>query len=161
MENRQKGITLIEILIVGAILGILFGFTIVNLRSVQSSASVTSLITQLSADIHNQQLMAMMGQTQDAQLSSSYGIHFDTDKYILFQGDTYDPSNQQNLAIDLDSNLSLQQITFPQGTLIFQAHSGVVKNFAQNTSSFDLVEKNSGKRETIQINALGVLTSAD
>src|SRR3989344_2005457 len=97
----QKGFTLIEIIVVVSTIVTLLGFITISLVRSQQTASLTSVEGILLADLKQQQLKSMIGDTEGRSDSDQYGIHFDSNKYVLFHGD-YSDGETSNSVINLD-----------------------------------------------------------
>jgi prepilin-type N-terminal cleavage/methylation domain-containing protein len=152
--RAAKGFTLVEVVVVMALLAILSGLAVVNLignqREVVADASASTLI----ADLRTQQMKAMMGDDSGGATAQSYGILFETNSYTLFAGSSYSASDPNNFEVQIDG-LTIDS-TLPADTVIFNKASGEVSGFTagQNTVTFT----NSGGDTTIlDINRYGVV----
>lgn len=157
-KKHQSGITLIEIIIVMGIFAILFGFTTINLLGANQKTSTTALINTLISDIRHLQIRAMAGEINSLGNSTSLGIRFETDKYILFQGNTYVSTNSSNYAISLDENLVFSPISLPQQQVIFASGSGEIINYSSTSHSVTITNTVTNAQKTIQFNKYGVIT---
>lgn len=87
------GFTLIELLIVAAVIAILLIIVLARLGlfGQQSEVSLTAQRIISTLEIARNQTLASEGETV-------YGVHFESDKYVLFKGTTYssiDPDNKE------------------------------------------------------------------
>src|SRR5579864_8290274 len=80
-----KGFTVVEVILVIFILFILLGLITVNLFKFQNTSQLSSTVSSFLADYKEQQIKAMVGDTQGAGTVSSYGVHFETTSYTLFR----------------------------------------------------------------------------
>lgn len=103
MNRDERGMTLVEILIVLGIafFGLLFGLAISVPRL--QSARLDSTMEDMTSVIFVAQQNAYAGRN-----STSYGIYFNTESYVLFTGDSYATAT------------STEDISFPAGTSISQ-----------------------------------------
>ena len=147
------GFTLIELTIVIAIIAILLGFITINLVRSQQTASLTGTEEVLVADLRQQQLKAMIGDTEGRGTADAYGIHFDSSQYVLFHGATYSSSDTFNFISNLDSNM---QFDNPNFNVIFSKLGGEIS--ADSASSIVLRDTTNGNTRTITINRYGVIT---
>ena len=152
MKN-QRGFTLIELAIVTSIIVLLLGFITINLVSSQQGASLTSVEEILLADLKQQQLKAMIGDTEGREASDQYGVHFDQTKYTLFHG-AYLIGETSNSVINLDSNM---QFNSPDYDVIFSKLSGEIP-VARN---IELQDNTNFKFKRIHLNTLGVITQIE
>jgi prepilin-type N-terminal cleavage/methylation domain-containing protein len=151
--RTQRGFTLIELSVVTIITMMLLGFIVVSLVRSQQGTSLTSAEEILLVDLKQQQLKAMIGDTEGRADSSAYGIRFDQTKYILFHGDHYveDPLNP---AINLDSNM---QFNNPPYDVVFSKITGEIGA----DRIIELKDNTNSKFKRIHLNSLGVITQVD
>jgi len=93
MINRKKGITLVEIMVVIAVLGVLFSVVLPSVNS------------------------------------SSYGVHLESDKVIIFKGTAFSSGDADNETIDIIapaniSNVTLAGVSGSTGNVYFNRLSG-------------------------------------
>jgi prepilin-type N-terminal cleavage/methylation domain-containing protein len=155
----QKGFSMIEFLSVMAIIILLTGFITFNLTRTQQHTSTNTTIDALVTDIKQQQLKAMIQDTQGSGVVDTYGIYFQPTKYTLFKGAAYLSSDPTNFAVDLDTNLQFMTITFPNASIIFAKGSGEVSNFATGQNTIQIKNTASNEIKTITINKYGAVTS--
>ena len=156
MKINQSGFTLIELVVVFGILLMISGLVTFSLISNQRIASVTSAIDGLVSDMSSQQTKAMLG--AGASNGISYGIYFQADKYVLFQGKIYDPLDTNNFTVEIDSGLTISSILL-SNPLIFSAGTGTVSAFLNGQdNSISIQDKQGTKTEALTINRYGVIT---
>lgn len=154
---RQWGFTLTELIIVMAIIAMLTAFTVPSLLSGRAQAEVNTYYETVLADIKQQQLKAMIGETEGRQESDAYGVYFEADRYTLFSGSVYNPDNPANSPIPLPNTLSFSVIDLPGGSIIFERLSGEVINYDPNSSSITIFNAANNQANTLNFNKLGVL----
>src|SRR5256885_1156542 len=91
----SQGFTLVELLIVMALLAGLAGLTIINLGKPQNSASLSAASDTLVADLKTQQIRAMMSEPGSAA-TADRGVYLQSGQYTLFSGLTYSAANTDN-----------------------------------------------------------------
>ena len=101
----KKGLTLWEVLIAIAILGILVvmvlpGFA--KIRKIQVLKSTTEDVVSVLGEARSETLSSLN--------SSSYGVHFQTDKVILFQGTTFSSGATGNKITKIISPATISSI---------------------------------------------------
>lgn len=98
--NKNKGFTLIEILIVIAILGIISSIVILNLSQFRNE----QLLKNTTLDV-----VSLLSKARQNTLSSvnstNYGVHFDGNQAVLFTGSIYSSNNATNEPIVFDSKV--------------------------------------------------------
>src|SRR3989344_7058869 len=126
--NSERGFTLVELGIVFGVIALLFGFVTFNLVNVQKITSINSAIDTLVSDMKSQQTKAMVG-AGNSGAGQSFGIYFQSDRYILFTGTTYSSTNSSNFTIMLGSSIQFANSTFPDNTIVFLRQSGELSGF--------------------------------
>lgn len=161
MPTSQKGFTMIEFLSVIAIVIFLTGFITFNLSKTQQHTSTNTTIDSLLSDIKQQQLKAMINDTQGSGVIDSYGIYFQSTKYTLFKGTVYSASDSTNFVVNLDTNLQFINITFPASSIIFAKGSGEFSNFITSLNTVQIKNMSSNEIKTITLNKYGTITSVN
>ncbi len=150
---------MIEIILVLSIFSILTSFVTINLLRPQNKASVDSISTQLVADIKNQQIKSMVGDTEGQNTPQQFGVYFEQDGYTLFRGAAYNNSEPSNFKVTLEGDLAIGNITFGANQIIFEKISGNVAGFTPGSNSLTISHASSGVTETVIINSLGAITT--
>lgn len=154
--RTQRGFTLVELAVVTSIFVTLLGFITISLVRSQQTASLTSIEEILVADLKQQQLKAMIGDTEGRATSDSYGIHFDSNRYVTFHGTTYSSADTSNSFFNLASNMQFNN----SGTkIIFKTTSGEITD--DSISSIVLRDITNGNTKTIKMNQYGVIKEVD
>ncbi|MCL4384258.1 type II secretion system GspH family protein [Patescibacteria group bacterium] len=146
----RRGFTLIEVIITMGIFVVLLSLGTVSLINAQHIASLDTVTNTLITDLKQQQLKAMVGDTEGRFSRSSYGIHFDTGDYVLFHG-TYNSSDPTNFTVPLVGSLSFASA----GEVSFSQGSGQVTGLSVITLS----DSTNGRQKVINLNSYGVVTS--
>ena len=152
-KKNSFGFTLVELAVVTSIVVTLLGFITISLARSQQTASLTSVEEILLADLKQQQLKSMVGDTEGRATSDSYGVHFDSDQYVLFHG-TYSAGETSNSAINLDSNM---QFNNPNFNVIFSKLSGEIPT----AIIIELKDNTNSKFKRIHLNKFGVVTQVE
>ena len=150
--NSERGFTLVELGIVFAITALLFGFITLNFVNVQKITSINSVIDTLISDMKSQQTKAMVG------TGESFGIYFQSDRYILFTGTTYSSTNSSNFIIMLGSNIEFVNSTFPDNSLVFLRQSGELNGFIDGMNTISIQNSQGLGKKTITVNRYGIVT---
>jgi prepilin-type N-terminal cleavage/methylation domain-containing protein len=156
MRDNQSGLTLIELVVVMGIILMLFGFTSFSVINTQRTVSVNGIADVLVSDLSSQQNKAMQGFGNSS--GTSYGIYFEANKYTLFKGSTYSPTDLANFTVNLDKGISFANITFQGNSVVFNPVTGEVNGFSNGNNSIKILDTNGNKSVTITINRYGVVT---
>ncbi len=154
----RLGFTLIEIILVMAIIATLLGLGSVNLLSSQNKSSLATSVNTLISDLKSQQLKAMSGDTEGRGVADSYGIYFQSGSYTLFHGTTYSASDPANFTVSLNPDLTLTT-TFTGSTIIFTKGSGQITGFVPGANTISLTTPAGTK--TLHFNTYGVVSQVD
>lgn len=156
---KSKAFTLTEILVVSGLVVVMLTLSTINVIRPQNKAIQTSIVDNLISDISSQQIKSMVGDTSSGGSVTMHGVYFETDRYVLFQGDEYTAGNASNFVVMLPESQSFSSILFPSGQLLFAEKSGEVADFAAGQNTVTLSDSGSGETKVIQINSFGVITS--
>ena len=143
---------MVELAVVMTVMATLLGFITISLVRSQQGASLTSVEEILLTDLKQQQLKAMIGDTEGRADSDQYGIHFDQTKYVLFYG-AYSTGDTSNSVINLDSNMQFNNSNF---NVIFSKLSGTTSAII-----IELQDKTNLSLKKIHLNSLGVVTEVE
>ncbi|OGE35359.1 hypothetical protein A3E66_02750 [Candidatus Daviesbacteria bacterium RIFCSPHIGHO2_12_FULL_37_16] len=153
---KNQGFTLIELTLVMGIIAILISFITINLLKPQTTASTASTVQILGADIKEQQIKAMSGDSDGESSTDSQGIYFESNRYTLFRGPNY-TSGSHYFQVDMDQNLILSN-TIPSSQVVFMKRSGEVANYTSGSDTITLSHTQSGEQKVITINRYGSIT---
>lgn len=158
-KNLLSGFSLTELLIVLTVVGVLFSLTGINLLGAYSKNTLNTTISTIQADIKQQQLKAMVGDTEGQSSANDYGIYFPPDglSYILFQGSSYSESNPTNFSLKLNGDLQFSSIQLQNSLIIFAKNSGEFSNYINNFDYLTLRNVNTDETKTIRINQMGTI----
>ncbi|KKS04990.1 MAG: hypothetical protein UU58_C0002G0002 [Candidatus Nomurabacteria bacterium GW2011_GWA2_41_25] len=122
MINRYKqGITVIELLIVIAVLGIIFSIIIPQFSKTRELQVLKSAVSDVMSSLNKAQ-----SRTLASVDSSSYGVHFQVDKVIIFKGIIFVADASDNETINIISPATISTIALAGGgaNLFFNRLSG-------------------------------------
>jgi len=154
----KKGFTLVELIIVMAILISLFTLGSINILNTQKQSSASATVSTLISDIRFQQSKAMLGQTDGGQEADTYGIHILGGQYVLFKGSVYSESDPGNTVIDIDPNFSLGT-SFLDNTIVFSQGSGEIVGYLAGADQIELVGITDTSSVLLTLNQYGVVVS--
>lgn len=156
---KNNGYTFIEIIVVVGIFSIMIGLATISLLGSQRSANLTQVVDVLVSDVRSQQTKAMTGESVFGIVPAGYGIYLEADKYTLFSGVAYIPSDPANSTVLLSVPIRISSIGFTGSTLLFLPKSGEISGFVPGSNYVVIQESNSGRSRTITLNQYGVITS--
>lgn len=154
-----SGFSLPELLIVLTILGVLFSLTAINLLNVYHKNTLNTTVSTLIADLKQQQLKAMIGDTEGQAQHNPSGIYFQPDSYTLFPGNAYTPADPFNFEIKLNNDLQFSDILVPSSQIVFSKGSGEVLNYNFSFDNITLKNIRTDETKTIRINQYGTVIS--
>lgn len=152
----ESGFTIIELLISVAILLVLASLAIFSTRT---------LLRQVEIDSTGQNILSTLRLARSKTLASegetTYGVHFEADKYVLFSGSSYDESAAGNKEYTLNDT-EVHSISLNGGPgvvdVIFDRVRGTTSQYG--TVSLRLNADNNQNR-TIHINSSGQVSYSD
>lgn len=151
----NKGISLIEIIIIISIISIIVAITIPNLSSFRNQREIINT---------KEDIIALLNEARNSTISSknstNYGVHIQTDRAILFPGDVF-VDNTNNKQIDFSSVVNVPStggINLYGGgdDVVFERLTGNTEN--HGTIVIQLTS-NSSVQKTINISSLGIISS--
>jgi len=157
MNFSKKGFTLLELLIVMGISLTLFGFVVIGLSSTNRIFSISASREIIISDLKSQQTKAMQG----IGSGDAYGIYFQPDKYVLFQGSSYSPSDPNNYEVKLDEGIVVSDISFPASTVLFDTKSGEIDSFIQGSNTITIQDVDAIQSAILNINRYGVISEVN
>jgi prepilin-type N-terminal cleavage/methylation domain-containing protein len=152
-----RGFTLVELVVVIGILLIFFTITTMSLTSLQHRTYVLTRVDTLISDLRQQQLKAMVGDTEGRASGDSYGIHFNNNNYVLFHGTTYNAADTANFTIPLETTLTFSSVTFTNSNIIFSQLSGNINGFTPGQDTVTVKDTSTNVQKTIKFNKYGAV----
>lgn len=137
----QKGITALELIIVIAVIGILVSITLPQFSKIKENQVLKNATGDVVSALHNAQ-----SQTLASVGFSEYGVHFQSDKIIIFKGTAFLDGDANNKIINIVtpasiSNVTLAGISGTSGDVYFNRLSGVPNKTGTITISISSVLK--------------------
>lgn len=157
----QKGFTLVEVIVVMAIVSTLFAISIVSLNTFQQNTFQNTSEDVFLSDLKLQQLKSMTGDNNSTATFEEFGIHFETNSYTLFRGNSYSASDPENFTVTLNPNLSFSQVDFTNSQIVFERNSGEIIGFTAGDNTITINNSVTGSDSIITLNRYGVITQLE
>ena len=149
-------------MVVIGIVGIIMTFSTVNLVSLRNKASTNSMVTQLVADLKQQQMKAMIG---DSSAPDCYGVRFTNNSYTLFRDVNCSGTTSDNftpvIESDINFTISPSDIIFKKGCgelVISSTTAPCGEITAPTPTPLELKISNTAESKTLKFNQFGVIT---
>ena len=105
-KNLQNGMTALEVIIVIIIFIIITSAVLAQFSKLKEAQSLKSATSEIISAIARAQT-----ETLGSVDSSEYGVHFQSDKVIIFKGTTYSSGSSSNETILISSPVSISNVT--------------------------------------------------
>ena len=174
LENKQKGFTLIELIVVMTITIILSSLVLANYRDGQKRYALAQSAQQLVSDLRRIQNMAMNGVgITFASNRKGYGIHIhilegedETDYYLIYSNNnaswSWQESDEEIETVNLANNVKITDISTPnrKADIYFESPDPttyIKAPASPNTITITLGMDNLANTETITVTLAGVI----
>lgn len=155
INNYTKGNTLIEIVIVIAIIVIIMAVVIPKVFLFKQKQVLKNTTEEVKVLLNEARV-----ETLASKNSNFYGVHFESDKVVLFSGPTFSSSAVDNKVFSFDPQVTLPiSQVFLNGNgvdILFDKFTGNVSNYG--TITLELVSDPSLEK-VITISPLGVVST--
>jgi prepilin-type N-terminal cleavage/methylation domain-containing protein len=120
-KMKQKGFTLVEILIVIAVLIIISAVILNVFRSYDEKEALSQDTSKVVSVLERARQLTLFSRD-----SFQYGVHFDTDKIVLYKGAGYIPASLDNIETLLHSKVIISAVVLNGGgsEILFKRLSG-------------------------------------
>ena len=137
----RRGITALEVLLVMAVLGILVSIMLPQFSKIKENQVLKNTIGETTSALHDAQ-----SKTLASVDSSSYGVHFQSDKIIIFKGTVFSVDDPNNKTINIISpanisNVTLNGVSGASGDVYFNRLSGTPNKTGTITVSISSLSK--------------------
>ena len=157
----KKGLTVIELLIVVGILAILLTLGTVVFSSFARKDQLLVQAKEIESILNEARMKTMAGFSLGGDEAFNFGVYFQTDRYILFPGSTYDSQNANNQEFILPTTVEIKSISLPSESIVFEKITGEVMGFDPQQNNFILNDKRSQEEKKMSINQLGTVKIED
>jgi len=125
--NSNNGFSLIEVLAVICIISIVLGIAVINGRNFNNSIELENTAKSIDAKIKLAKSYSI-----GARNGTNYGVHFEADKVVIFEGDTFDARALTNEAFVFSDKIEINMPVSLAGggsDLVFDRLIGSTSNF--------------------------------
>jgi Tfp pilus assembly protein FimT len=146
----QKGITLIETILALAFITLITGFVVISFGKVNANEALDKS-ADLVVSVLNEARFMTLSSVNDAR----YGVHFDSNQVVLFQGPTYNPSASSNVPTLLNAQVGIQNVSLSGGgsEVVFNRLTGETSQ----TGSLQIYLKSASTTyKTVNISSVGI-----
>lgn len=159
MKRNNHGFTFLEVIVTTGVVAILGSVLFANIFGSQKKAQLTHVIEPLVADIKSQQTKAMTGEESGGTVSDGYGVRFESSRYILFSGLTYNVADTKNIIYELEPRVTIHQTSFPDAVVVFARGSGEIVGYQAGSDTVTVEQLDSHETKIIHLNRYGIITS--
>ena len=144
----EAGVTLVELLV---------SLGIITVLATIGWLSLPNLEKESQLDLYASEVKFALYQTQSQTVNGlPCGVHFEPNRFVLFEGEAFAEGNPKNQEKILPTGLSLTSINLPNQSITFEKVTGLVKNFLAPTK-LTLTDQQTGKTRLIIINRVGMV----
>lgn len=162
-NSREVGMTLIEIILVVAIISVITRLAYGIFVNMESRVSVQTSVDTLMADIRNQRQEAMLGYSTTSVASLGAGVYFHEGEstYTLFacsetsDSCSYSDQNETNIVQQIQEGIVFADINLEGGVVLFERKRGEIINYDPAKNSFAIKNTSSGKKINFQFSEIG------
>lgn len=151
MKNfYKKGMSVVEILVVVAIMALTVSVAIPQFSKMRQNQAMKSAVSDILSS-----LSKARSQTLASLDSSSFGVHFEADKVVLFKGITFSSNDINNEVLNIISPVTISNISLTGGAvnIYFNKLNGSPSVYGTVT-----VETNGGLNKIITIYPTGLVS---
>lgn len=155
----MKGFSIIEMMIVIVIVSIISAIVLVSLASFRNEQALKNTTVDI---------VSLLNKARQNTLSSlnstNYSVHFESDKAVLFSGNTYSSGDSGNEVINFSSVVTIPasggiNISGGGSNINFDRLTGSVSNGTIDSTIVVQLVSDSSKNNTITISKIGIVSS--
>ena len=152
-ENKNKGMTLFEVIGVVAIVGVMASIAALSFSNFHSGQSLPNTVDEVTSLLDQARSRTLAGDS-----GIQYGVHIQNDRAIFFSGGTYSSTSTTNITMLFDSLITIASTTLQGGgsEIIFNKLTGETNQYG----SF-IIKKTSTSngQKTITVSKTGLVSS--
>jgi Tfp pilus assembly protein FimT len=125
LTPMKRGVTIIELLIIFVVITVLFSIVSFKFLDMREQQVLKNTVSDAVSSVNKAR-----SQTLSSLLSSSYGIHFEADKIIIFKGTVFSAEAEDNEVTEIISPATISNVTLngssgASGDIYFSRLDGV------------------------------------
>jgi len=153
--SRQKGFTIVEMLIVSFAIGLIAAILLANMRRGNGETNLRFAVQNLANVSKQAQTMAANGKTVDGSVPWGIGVHLTSNSaYTLFADKNNDGLQNAGEVLEIISLPSSITMNRNNDTILFQSPHGTTQINGQGTGSLTVTfTNNAGQTGTVSIYA--------
>ncbi|MFA6000334.1 MAG: hypothetical protein WC783_05180 [Candidatus Paceibacterota bacterium] len=137
LASMKQGVTIIELLVIFSIITVLFSIISFKFLDMREQQVLKNTVNDVVSSVNKAR-----SQTLSSLLSSSYGVHFETDKIIIFKGTVFSAGAGDNEVTEIISPATISNVTLngssgTSGDFYFNRLDGVPSKTGTVTISTD------------------------
>ena len=141
----QKGMTIMEILMIIGLIGAIAAFSVPFYNSFQVRQQIGTEAYNFQQNMRQAQSRAMNGVDNE-----KHGIHLASDRYYLFRGDSYVPGDSENEEIVLEGGIT---VSSTMSDFIFSQYIGEPEGVVNDVNI--TLSNTSGETKIVNLNEVG------
>lgn len=151
-SSAVAGFTIIETLIVIVVLAVIATVVVASFNLFKEDRALEGAAEGLVSTLEQAR-----SQTLSFKNQAIYGVHFDANQYVLFQGNVYDPAAGTNVTFHLPEEVQLSAWVLEGGgnEVIFDRLTGATSEFGTVTLS---LKSRPANTKTVTILATGLVS---
>lgn len=145
----KNGFSLIEVIIGVSLLALVASAGWFSFSSYAARRELESGTARVAALLSEARSKTLAGEN-----SSAYGVHFETDRAVLFRAPTYSGGNTDNKTELMPRRVTISTVSFSGSEVVFKRLTGAANAAGSVTLS---VRGNPSVSRTISVNTLGTI----
>lgn len=146
----KKGFSIVEIVVVIAIMGVIAGFVSVSFSAFRNTKLLDSTAEDVLSLVNTARVKSISSEN-----ASVHGVHFETDRAVLFAGNVFTEPSASNVEINLSPAMEISSVSLAGGgaDIVFERITGETADYG---SVIIRSKSDTSKTKTLKIKSAGV-----